>query len=279
MVSVGCGDGGGCLRDTPEDYYARWALSNSGMDALAKCPARLKALLDRGGQGDADTPALLCGRLFHCMALEPEELGSRYRRREHAGTTKEGRAEIAAAKRDGVTLIPGQTWDACEGMAAAVMAHPALGTARKQRTEVSVYWTERDGVVPCKARIDMLADIPGFGPVAIDLKTTCDASPRELERGILKYGYHRQAAWYLRGLRTVGIDVRAFVFVAVEKAAPHVVTAYTVAEDALERARRDIEGHIDVFAACATRGQWPGYTSSPIVELDLPAWAYKEEDD
>ncbi len=270
---------GELVRDAPEAYYARWALSNSGMGELLRCPARLKALLDRAGERDADTPAMLTGRLLHCMVLEPEALAARWRRKNFSGTTKEGRAESAAARADGVTLVPAPTWDDCEAMRAALMTHPAIGNARHRETEVSVYWEERDGLVPCKARVDMLAEIPGFGPVAIDLKTTCDASPRELERGLLRFGYARQAAWYLRGLRAAGRDVRAFVFVAVEKTAPHVVTAYTVSADARERALRDIERCVETFAQCTARGQWPGYTESPIVELDLPAWAYRQEED
>ena len=71
---------GEIVRDAPETCYARWALSNSGMGELLRCPARLKALFDRAGERDADTPAMLCGRLLHCMVLEPEPLAARWRR-------------------------------------------------------------------------------------------------------------------------------------------------------------------------------------------------------
>ena len=269
---------GKIVKDSPEEYYGLRALSNSGMTELMRCPARFKTWMDRAGQGEADTQALIFGRLLHCMVLEPEALESRYRAKLYNGNSKEGRAEIAEAKADGVELVPGKMWYDAHNMAFSLREHPVLKNAHDKETEVSVYWTELDGVVPCKARVDMLATIPAFGPVAIDLKTTCDASIGELERSIVKYGYNRQAAWYLRGLRAAGRDVRAFIFLAVEKESPHVVTAFTVSEGAQELALADIRECVETFADCMASGIWPGYTTSPIVELDAPAWAYKRRE-
>ena len=266
------------VKDSPEDYYSRRALSNSGMTELLRCPARFKARLDEAEQGRADTQALLFGRLLHCIVLEPEALESRYRAKLHNGNSKEGRAEIAAAKADSVELVPEKTWHDAHNMAHALREHPVLKSAQDKESEVSVYWTELDGVVPCKARVDMLATIPAFGPVAIDIKTACDASPGELERSIIKYGYNRQAVWYLRGLRAAGRDVRAFIFLAVEKEPPHIVTAFTVSEGAQALALEDIQHCVETFAGCMSSGMWPGYTTSPIVELDVPAWAYKRKE-
>ena len=268
---------GQIVKDSPEEYYGRKALSNSGMTELLRCPARFKARLDEAEQGRADTQALHWGRLLHSMVLEPDALQSRYRAKIYNGNSREGRAEIAAAKDDGVELVPEKTWYDAFNMAYGLREHPVLKSAQGAETEVSVYWSELGGVVPCKARVDILATLPGFGAVAIDLKTTTDASPGELERSILKYGYHRQAAWYLRGLRAAGRDVRAFIFLAVEKEPPHIVTAFTVSEGAQALALEDIQRCVETFAGCTARGVWPGYTSSPIIELDLPAWAYKKE--
>ena len=37
----------------------------------------------------------------------------------------------------------------------------------------------------------------------------------------------------------------------------------------------EIRNCVDTFADCMASGIWPGYTESPVIELDLPAWAYK----
>lgn len=193
------------IKDEQAAYYGRLALSNSGMGELLRCPAHLKAMLDRCGQDDKTNDAFTAGSLLHCMVFEPSEVSSRYRVKVNRGNTKAGKEEAEKAAEDGVQLVSQDMWETCSAMADAALRHPVMRSAHAAgdlRTEQSVYWTERGGTVPCKARVDALVTLPNYGLCAIDLKTTRDASLAAIEKSLYTYGYHRQAAWYLRGLRS-----------------------------------------------------------------------------
>lgn len=266
------------IKDEQAAYYGRLALSNSGMGELLRCPAHLKAMLDRCGQDDKTNDAFTAGSLLHCMVLEPSEVSSRYRVKVNRGNTKAGKEEEEKAAEDGVQLVSQDMWETCSAMADAALRHPVMRSAHAAgdlRTEQSVYWTERGGTVPCKARVDALVTLPNYGLCAIDLKTTRDASLAAIEKSLYTYGYHRQAAWYLRGLRSAGMEVRAFLFLFVEKEPPYLTVATNISEGAQELALDEIRNCVDTFADCMASGIWPGYTESPVIELDLPAWAYK----
>lgn len=266
------------IKDEQAAYYGRLALSNSGMGELLRCPAHLKAMLDRCGQDDKTNDAFTAGSLLHCMVFEPSEVSSRYRVKVNRGNTKAGKEEAEKAAEDGVQLVSQDMWETCSAMADAALRHPVMRSAHAAgdlRTEQSVYWTERGGTVPCKARVDALVTLPNYGLCAIDLKTTRDASLAAIEKSLYTYGYHRQAAWYLRGLRSAGMEVRAFLFLFVEKEPPYLTVATNISEGAQELALDEIRNCVDTFADCMASGIWPGYTESPVIELDLPAWAYK----
>ena len=168
------------LNEPPEAYHATRAISKSGMDKLRQAPAKFKAWMD--GVTEEETEAFLFGSVFHCLALEPGEFGKRYAVKQFNGSTKAGKEEAATAKAAGLELVPAKIHNAASAMAESVLIHPLIGklmTAKDKRTEVSIYWSETvDGLeIPCKARLDMLATVPGFGLVAVDLKSTDDASP------------------------------------------------------------------------------------------------------
>ena len=171
-------------------------------------------------------------------------------------------------------------YDAAKGMADAVSRQKIVQVMRQApdvMREVSIYWDEeREGLsIPCKARIDFMATVPGFGLVACDLKSTTDAAPEELARSIHKWGYHRQAAWYRRALAAAGIPSSVFVLLAVEKSAPYIVTPANVAPAAQAFGEAECERALSTYAECVKSGLWPCYTSE-IIELDLPSYAYKQ---
>ena len=264
-------------RDAPEIYHGTKALSKSSMDELLRCPARFKVTFDAMGSGDHDqTEAMLCGSLFHAMTLEPDTVSDRYHRRIHDGSTKAGKEEAAFARDKGLELVRAGMWDECAAMSKAARAHPLFIAASRSGTfitETSIYWHE--GPVPCKARIDLITELPMFGRCVVDLKSTQDASPSAIAKSVYNYGYHRQAAWYLRALSAAGLPAQAFILLFVEKAAPYVVSAYNVSEAAQGVALNEIRYSVDLFKDCSASGVWPGYTSDIITEIDLPEWAYR----
>ena len=261
--------------DSAMIYHSTKALSKHSMDELLRCPARFKETLDSMGEPEKPTEAMLLGSVFHALVLEPNSHG--YKAKQFSGSTKLGKEEAANAAAKGVTLVTQSAWDTAQRMADSVTAHPLIDTAMGMddwQTELSIYWTERESI-PCKARIDAIASIPGFGRCVIDLKSTTDASFESISRAIYEYAYHRQAAWYQHALQLAGLECRKFIFLFCEKTAPYLCTAITVADAALQVAMDEIRGALDTYEACAKTGIWPGYSTDIVTEVDLPSYAYK----
>lgn len=191
---------------------------------------------------------------------------------------KADHAASAASK----TIITAEEFQRAEAMAAAVMEHPIAGKLLAPEVgvaELSCYWTDPKTGVLCRCRPDFWRN----DDIVVDLKTTVDASPEGFSKSIESWGYHRQDAFYQDGIRAAieqsGSDrarPKAFVFVVVEKAAPHAVAVYRLDSDSAEIGRREYREALDTYAACQGRGEWPGY-GDRIQAIGLPAWRLNRE--
>lgn len=262
-------------KDTAEAYHAVKALSNSGISRLLQTPAHFRAWQD--GEAQKQTEAMAFGQMFHCLTLEPERFDLAYGVQGKPGNTKEGRAQIAGIVEAGKIPVKLADFDAAQAMAAAARNNSFMGHLLDcaTHTEISVYWDDEIGgvVFPCKARLDIISDVPGFGIVVCDLKSAASASPEDMPKAIYNFGYHRQAAWYLHACRRIGIDARAFVLLAVEKESPHLTLAGTISDAAQCQGMAEIRDILPVYVDCLQTGIWPGYPAE-VQELDLPIYAY-----
>lgn len=256
-------------RRTDTEYFASRALSKSGIDRLLECPAIYKAWLDEDA-GRKTTEALIFGGMSHKVLLEPETFAEEYAVTGLDLTTKAGR-EWKESLEDGITIIKEQDYERALLMAEAVRDHPqAKHLFCNYVAERPIYWTREDGI-ECKAKPDILSNVSGLRFVA-DYKTTGSANPEAIRRCIHKYGYHRQAAWYLDGLEAVGQPCMAFIFIFVEKQYPHLVTVCRLDEHALNKGREDCARAVEILKECRASGLYPCYTRD-ILTIGLPEWA------
>lgn len=169
----------------------------------------------------------------------------------------------------GKTLLSAGDYENVLKISKTVRTHETAGRLLGiGEAEVTVL-TEMDDV-PAKCRVDWLR--PG---VIVDLKTTDDASPGGFSRSIASYGYDVQAAWYLDCCQAAGIEAEAFIFIAVEKAAPYAVGIYELDYASLEVGRSKYQRALSLWKHCTATDEWPGY-SPEIVTLQLPVWAMWE---
>lgn len=251
------------------EYHSTDTLSSSGARLMLHAPAVFKSNLELGRE---DTDALRMGRHIHALVLEGRRL---YRARSLDGRTKEGKAEleeIGAAGLDAVTVAHAET---VEGVAAAIAAAPEIAALFTDGTpELSVF-TERGGV-ELRTRPDWTAM---DGTRLVDLKTTRDAAPHKFGRTAHTYGYHLQAAWYLRECAAKGLisDDAEFVFVLVEKTPPYLVSQVVLEPAALELGSRMADRAISLYRHCLETGEWPGFDMGLVV-AQLPPWAYELDD-
>lgn len=255
---------------TPSDaaYFASKALSKSAIDLLLECPALYKAWLDDTAE-EPTSDALGFGSLVHMLTLQPEAFARHYAVTDLNLSTRAGKEWKASLAPD-VTICKMADNEKALLMAEAVREHPqAQCLFREYAAERPVFW-ERDGI-PCKAKPDMISIVFGNRYCA-DLKTTESANPEAIRRSIVKYGYHRQAAWYLAGLEATGQPCKAFIFIFVEKTYPHLVTMCQLDDAALRKGREECGRALGILRECRETGVYPCYTRD-ILTLSLPSWA------
>lgn len=254
-------------------YHAVKAASSSRMKAILRSPAHLRHIDEHGIQA----AALVLGDAFHTAVLEPEIFDSRFvLAPECDRRTKDGKAtyEAFTATLGSRKALSADDLEAINGMKAAIEASPTAADLVNNRTEteVSLFW-EECGIV-CKARFDAIN--PAWKCI-VDLKTTQDASAAGFAKSIVNFGYHIQAAWYIRAARLAGFDIETMVFIAVEKTAPYGVGCYIVDGDSIEQGLRDLAIALPMLSNCQSTDTWPSYTEG-IHTLKLPRWAVKEEE-
>jgi hypothetical protein len=267
-------------------YHERVAgiVSKGALDRVLESPAHYKYWVSCD-ESDEDTDAYAIGRAMHCAVLEPDVFLRTYAaepdfgylmKHDASGTTaEEGKANKLRRKawleeHDGFEIVPFKTMQMIVGMSESIRRHPfAQKLITGGKSEHTAVWTDPATGLRCKARADYyLAD----RRTIVDIKTTQDASPRAFARDVYKYGYHRQHAHYTDGFGECGAPVDNFVFIVVEKAAPHVVSVFMLDEAAVQAGRADNRLAMERLAACLETDTWPGY-SDDIEVIKLPPWA------
>lgn len=255
-------------------YHADPALSSSGArQLLAECPAKFAYDREHGGRA---SKAMDFGTAAHLAVLGagPDLVivdAPDYRSKQAQQQRDEARAEGA------IPLLPHE-WDHVQAMAEAIRQHPVAGplfAPGSGRAEVSLFWTDPDTGVDCRARIDWLRHpVAGRRLLIPDYKTTTDASPRGAAKAVAEYGYHMQADWYTEAVETAGLapDGAVFLLVLQEKSAPYLVTVVQLDATALMLAGAKNAAARRLFADCSASGRWPGYADEPLT-ISLPAWA------
>ena len=190
-----------------------------------------------------------------------------------AASTKEAKAFAEDCRARDVTPLKAEDADAIFAMAQAVQARlDAMRiTLDPARSEIAAL-AEIDGVW-CRAMVDNAPDAPlgRFGKYLLDLKTTTDANPEAIEKTILNYGYHIQAAHYLDVWKAATGEDRFFLFVFVEKVDPFEVCLVRIMPGGLVIGQKQAREARRIWGECLATNDWPGYPSG-IVEVDLPEW-------
>lgn len=293
----------GVYPDTPAEEYFRWpAVSKSRLEPLMKSPLHCKWAQDHPSE---PTPAMTLGSAVDCMVFEPAEFNKRFAVAEQcADTTKKGvQCSRLGTFQSGLTgdswfcaqhfksysatgfdantkevLTPDQSSTAY-AIAKSVHDHPTASTLLHACDELQLSLVWQESGLLCKARLDGLSTEL---KTIIDLKTCADANPEAFSRKIADFGYHRQAAMYLRGATANGIEAHNFVIIAVETDPPYAVAVYTLTERTGDKApytlspaeygNHQVTRLLDLYERCEASGKWPGYEDKPVA-ISLPKWA------
>jgi hypothetical protein len=165
-------------------------------------------------------------------------------------------------------IVTEEQYNTMVGMATALSENlAAKQLLRDGRAEVCVVWDDPESGLRCKARADWLK--PG---IMADLKTTMDAS--QFERSIVKFGYHRQMAFYTQGLAANGIDAEPWI-ICVEKSAPFGCRCAPMDLEALRQGASEIADLLGLLVECQQKNYWPGYENPSVWRV--PEWYGRSE--
>lgn len=263
----------GVVYGMPEqEYHApKDELSSSGAKLLLESPAKFKYQVLDGNRVHRDAYDLgtavhtkVLGVGMSAVSCPPELLDKTGGMRTAAA--KEWKQEQQDAGRPVVTEAELTVIDA---MAESVLAHPTarMLLERDGHAEVSVF-DEYLGVKR-RGRFDYL---PNDGNIAVDLKTTVDASKHGFASAAAKYKYHVQQSHYADILRrATGRDV-GMLFIVVEKTAPYLTAVRKLDTQFVEMGQTEALEAVDTYKRCMDAGVWPGYPDEPE-EIQPPMYS------
>jgi hypothetical protein len=256
------------------EYAAIPAMSSGVLSEGLKSMAHLKYAMETPHE---DTPALLFGRALHTLVLEGDTVYNNTYATSPAvdRRTKAGKEEYAAFLADSAGKTPISQTDciALHEMASSVLSHHHARDllSFQSSNELTIVWIHAQTQTLCKSRIDSLIDGPP-PPVALDIKTTRDASQHSFARAIYTYNYHLQSAFYLAALAAHEI-YPTWNFLAIEKTPPYPVAIYELDSDSQALGKTECDRLLAELSAARHDHIWPGYPPSPF-PLSLPEYAF-----
>ncbi|GAA2237493.1 hypothetical protein GCM10010401_07080 [Rarobacter faecitabidus] len=265
------------IYDLPElEYHADpipgGSFSSTMAKQILKSPAHLRHYLDspRVEKKEFDFGHIVHGGVLG-VGLDVEVLDfDDYRTK----AAREARDRAYAAGR--VPIIE-RDYEPARDAIEAVKAHPIAWPlfAGDGLPERSAFAVDPSAGLWLRGRFDWITP----SGILVDLKTTTDGAPFAFDSDARKLRYYLQAAFYMHVYQlATGDEPRGFMFVTVEKSAPHLVDAYQVGRAGLELGAMQTRRAIDTYKRCLDSGEWPG-RPAVINELNPPLWAITEEED
>ena len=262
----------GLHEGVPFDIYQSWeAVSNSRLSLFNISPAHYQVGYK------PSTKSMDVGSVVHSVVLEDQKFavvppfnldvpdedgkGGNKDAKGKPSTSKnttyyKHKVEIFAAAHEHEQIVSQDTYDMAMGVRASV---PAI--FENGEPECSLLWRDADSGLVCKGRVDYLCERR-----FIDLKTT--ASAMSFESSIQKFGYHRQMAFYMEGLKAcTGKHFEPWIC-AVETEAPFGCRCAPVGLDALVAGYNELRTLLEALSECVFTDTWPCYEDP--VEWNLP---------
>jgi hypothetical protein len=279
----------GLYANVPESEYRAWdAVNASTLNTLKRSPAHARYEMEHPREPSEE---MALGSMIHTALLQPavfdeeyvvmpdfatglcDEKGKPYSNPRASNKYKSLVTQWLEDRGDKKVIEAAQL-ETCVNVASAIRNHPSASLFIQHSTafEVSASWIDEPTGLLCKGRLDAICE--PFDAI-VDLKTTRDASYQNFTKSIFNFGYHRQGAMYVAGAQALGIEVKHYVIIAVEKEPPYGVAVYRLDDEALAFGRKELDELLVLYKQCKESGDWPGYDSE-VSDIGLPEWAKKQ---
>jgi len=211
------------------------------------------------------------GTLNDTYVFERHYLPNKTRLAKNGGSKEHWESLKEIAELTGKPLVKWDLYHAAKTMREQVSLNPYWRDIEENSSKEISLFAEIEGV-PVKARYDAL-----LSNLVIDLKTSKDIlTTSNIQKTIIKLGYHFSAAMYLEIGKACGLDVDGFVWIFVENQAPHGCRYVQADNDMIEFGRQEFYACLDKYKECIKADKWPGY-STEIDVISMPEW-YKNRE-
>ena len=261
------------------DYRGMPAISRSDLTHLQRSPRHYwaKKIDPARIEASHETAAMKLGTAVHMAVLEPAKFAECYA--EGPMVSRATKAWKEATKATTATLLPADEYAVIQGIVSSLKEHDA---ARKGlfdgngENEATFITKDATTGLDIKCRADRVTT-SGF---LIDLKTTQDAGAKSFSKSVATFGYHLQAAFYMRCVeQATGTLPRGFVFIAVEKEPPFACQVFLADEEMLQFGAQKVDDllkQIRHFTEEFGTSPWPSYQQK-VQPLSLPEWALRDQ--
>jgi exodeoxyribonuclease VIII len=261
-------------------YHEQDAISKSKADTFRRSRKRYyRRFVDKTLPPMEPTDQMKAGTVLHALVLEPHLFDKEFAVEEKGdGRTKAGKAyrKMFKEQNAGKTIVEPETMRLGSRMADEITQQThayELLTHEDAEVEQSLFWTDQQTGLECKARIDLV-----HPKCLVDVKTARDPSPEGFAKSCAALGYHRQAEWYQRGWKTLSGETLPFLFLVVGNEEPHDVAVYKLDEAAMQLAAGQNAVTLAQMELAIRNNEWASPWEVAINELQLPRYAaYQDE--
>lgn len=256
------------------DQYAAIPAVNAGtLVSILKSPLHYQEALKEPSEEERkeNEERFAVGSLAHSMVLEGKDLRSMFAIKP---------AGMSFATKDGKTWRDAQTLpimkeenaNSIPKMAEALAANVDTRDILRLSTDRELSLVAEIGGMLVKARFDALfKDLDGV-PHIPDLKTSIDPTEEAFSKTIYNQHYDFKQDFYRRIHHAVYGVRPGFIWMAVEKRAPHAVCCWMPDEKVERSGHRKVERAMNLLLECRQTGKWPG-PSTGLKTISLPRWA------
>jgi hypothetical protein len=273
------------IQESSAEYHANPAISHSKLECFRRRPALYyKKYIAKTIEREEPSTAFRVGSAAHCSVLEPTEWAKRYAVKPEGidRRTKDGKEKWAQFEEQnaGKTIIDQDEAATVLKMRDAVFENK-LGAQLLGRGVPEATW-RTGGSMPLQCRSDWFnpdgCELTEGRAYVADLKTVeslDDETFSNFERAVFRFGYHRQAGFYLPLITELwSKPVFDFVFIVVEKCEPFGVAVFKLTDDAVALGQDETVADLRDLKRCIDNDTWPNI--DPVVrEIGVPGWYAK----
>lgn len=200
------------------------------------------------------------------IAVIPEEVLS------ESGARSGAAWKAFEAENTGKLLLKQPDMEAVNRCVEAVKADPVAGEllAAPGVCERFFRATDENNGLELRCKVDKLCEVNGRH-IVLDLKTASRGTGlKSFPYSVCDYRYDCQDYFYRKVLAANGINVEAFVFVAIGTTQPHTVDCYSLDDDFLREAQTDVEQALFEIAERTRTNNWHASNRGKIVKVAPP---------